>query len=63
MSIRDARLDRAIKSGNVKLQRLIRKENEQWELAGCARQDGDKTAELQHTQNAREYSRMAQELT
>lgn len=60
MAIRDARLQRA--RGNPYLERLIRKENMEWELAGYARQDGDHAAEAAHTEMAREYSRQAREL-
>jgi hypothetical protein len=34
---------------------LLRKENQEWELAGCARQDRDTKDELKHTELAREY--------
>lgn len=59
MSIRDARLDRH--RDNEEYQRLTRKENQEWELAGLARQDGDDAAAQRHTENARYYARLAQE--
>ena len=59
MAIRDARLDRH--RDNPEYQRLMRKANQEWELAGLARQDGDQRAATQHTNNAREYERRAQE--
>jgi hypothetical protein len=37
------------------------KANQQWELAGCARQDGDMKASAEHTEKAREYDRLANE--
>lgn len=60
MTVRDTRLQRA--RGNPYLEQLIRKENMEWQLAGCARQDGDHAAEVVHNEMAREYSRQAREL-
>ena len=51
MSIRDARPDNHWR----------RKENREWELAGLARQDGDREAEARHTAKAREYAVYAAE--
>jgi len=42
--------------------RARRKADQHWELAGCARHDGDTKEELRHTALAREYSRWAAEL-
>lgn len=42
-------------------ERLIRKANQEWDMAGLARQDGDKKDEAEHTRKAREYDRMARE--
>ena len=39
--------------GAVKYYR--RKENQAWEMAGCARQDGDKADEERYTKEAREF--------
>lgn len=57
MALRDRRLD----TDNPTERHYYRKANEQWELAGCARVDGDKTAEADHTARAREYERLARE--
>jgi hypothetical protein len=43
----------SIRSGKGFPPRHIRKADQEWELAGCARQDGDKAAELKHTERAR----------
>lgn len=37
----------------------IRKSNQAWELAGCARQDGDKEDEQKHIELARMWARKA----
>jgi hypothetical protein len=42
--------------------RLRRKADQQWELAGLARQDGDMKASDEHTAKAREYDRQLGEL-
>jgi hypothetical protein len=42
---------------DAQLERLRRKRDQEWELAGPARQDGDKTAAAEHTEKAREYAR------
>lgn len=39
--------------------RLRRKADQEWEMAGLARQDRDSRAEAQHTAQAREYNRQA----
>lgn len=61
MAIRDAALDRARKADNGVAERYLRKANQHWDLAGCARQDGDSEAEAQHTALAREYQQLANE--
>ena len=38
-----------------------RKADQQWELAGCARTDGDRQAEQSHTDKAREYEQLARD--
>ena len=40
------------------LNRLRRKADQAWELAGCARQDGDKADEARWTAEALEYTRL-----
>lgn len=40
---------------------FTRKADQQWDLAGLARQDGDTIAEQKHTALAREYERQAME--
>lgn len=40
---------------------LMMKADQEWEMAGLARQDGDMKASEQHTANAREYQRKAGE--
>jgi hypothetical protein len=52
MSIRDARPYNDYR----------RKANQQWDLAGLARQDGDKKAEAEHTEKAREYDQLANDM-
>ena len=52
MSIRDARPYNDYR----------RKANQQWELAGQARQDGDKEAELEHMRKAKEFDQLANEV-
>lgn len=37
------------------------KADQEWELAGLARQDGDHQDALKHTEKAREYQRLARE--
>lgn len=39
----------------MSLEALRRKADQSWEMAGLARQDGDKADEARHTANAREY--------
>lgn len=39
--------------------RAQRKADQEWELAGCARRDGDSLAELRHTEKARTWQRIA----
>lgn len=39
------------------LEKLQRKRDQEWEMAGLARQDGDAAAEKAHTANARLISR------
>jgi hypothetical protein len=41
--------------------RWTRKADQEWDMAGLARQDGDREAERQHTERAREYERKAHE--
>lgn len=53
MAIRDNRY----KDGNP----WKRKENIEWEMAGLARQDGDKQDEERHTAKAREFAQKAVE--
>lgn len=48
-------------SKDLHLERLRRKRDQSWDLAGCARQDGDKTDEARHTADAREYERQIKE--
>lgn len=38
-----------------------RKADQEWEMAGCARQDGDRIDEMKHTEKAREYERLSRE--
>lgn len=47
---------------DISNERLIRKANQHYEMAGCARQDGDKVDELKHLQMAKEYDRLLMEL-
>lgn len=43
-------------------QRLRRKADQEWDMAGLARQDRDPTDEKRHTDKAREYERQLGEL-
>lgn len=43
------------------LERLRRKRDQAWEMAGLARQDGDKDDEKRRTDEAREYQRQIAE--
>lgn len=53
MSIRDNRFS----SANP----YARKANQEWELAGCARRDGDDEAARKHTDKARELEQLARD--
>jgi len=57
MAIRDARIGRY----GIVSDRLLRKANQEWELAGMCRRDGDTSGEKQHTDQAREYEQLALE--
>lgn len=41
-------------TGDDYLDRLRRKEDQEWDMAGLARQDGDTTDEKNHTEKARD---------
>lgn len=43
------------RSDDEALERLRRKRDQEWELAGLARQDRDYQAEARHTANAKDY--------
>lgn len=49
----------AIRTGRRSYYRI--KADQEWEMAGLARQDGDHAAEKEHTRKAREYDAMALE--
>lgn len=53
MALRDADVMRH--PNDPALARLRRKANQAWDMAGCARQDGDKADETRHTEEARRY--------
>ncbi len=57
MAIRDRRPAGA----NADYDRYRRKSNQEWDMAGLARQDGDAKAAEKHTAAAREYDRLARE--
>ena len=42
--------------------RLRRKADQEWDMAGLARQDGDIPDSIRHTEKAREYERQLGEL-
>ena len=42
--------------------RLRRKADQHWEMAGLARQDGDKLDEARHTAQARDYEQQLRDL-
>lgn len=41
---------------------LRRKADQQWDMAGLARQDNDCDAEIEHTEKARDYERQLGEM-
>lgn len=43
-------------------ERLKMKADQEWDMAGYARQDGDSKAEAEHTEKAREYERQLADL-
>lgn len=47
---------------NWSVDKLRRKANQEWELAGLARQDGDKADAAKHTELARLYDQRAADL-
>lgn len=49
------------RSDDPVLERLRRKRDQEWDMAGLARQDRDSKAELAHTKKAREYERQIKE--
>jgi hypothetical protein len=40
----------------MSIEKLQRKEDQAWEMAGLARQDGDKVDEKRHTDEARQFA-------
>ena len=48
--------------GSPDLERLRRKRDQAWEMAGLAWKDGDKKDEEKHTREAQEYARQIREL-
>jgi hypothetical protein len=44
------------------IQRLRMKADQEWDMAGLARRDGDRADEIRHTEKAREYERLIGEL-
>lgn len=50
------------RSDNQQIERLRRKRDQAWEMAGLARKDQDTADELRHTNEAKEYSRQLSEL-
>jgi len=45
----------------MSLEKLRRKADQEWEMAGLARMDGDTKDEIKHTEAAREYERLIRE--
>jgi hypothetical protein len=60
MSIRTANAGNRL-SGDVYLDRMRRKRDQAWEMAGLARRDNDKTDEARHTAEARDWERRISE--
>lgn len=58
MTIRNAELS----SNDPLINRLRRKRDQEWDMAGLARQDGDFPAMRKHTEQAKEYQRQLGEL-
>jgi hypothetical protein len=50
-----------LRSNNPEYIRLMRKSDQEWELGGLARQDGDTKDMEKHYELARKYQREAQE--
>ena len=50
------------RSDNLHIERLRRKRDQAWEMAGLARQDGDSADQKRWTDEAREYQRQLAEL-
>ncbi len=48
-------------SGDAMRDRLRRKADQEWDMAGLARQDGDHADAAKHTAAAREYERQLRE--
>jgi hypothetical protein len=46
---------------DVELERLLRKRDQEWEMAGLAQQDGDTAAAAKHTAAAKDYQRLVRE--
>lgn len=55
--------DKGFPSGDPQRDRLRRKANQEWDMAGLARQDGDRADEKRHTDLARDYERQLAELS
>jgi hypothetical protein len=55
--------DKGFPSGDPARDRLRRKANQEWDMAGLARQDGDAADAERHTKAAREYERQLRELS
>lgn len=53
--------DRGYPSGDATADRLRRKANQEWDMAGLARQDGDLKDAERHTNLARDYERQLRE--
>lgn len=50
-----------MKQRNPNADRYRRKADQEWEMAGLARRDGDKADEARHTAKARKYERLCRE--
>lgn len=51
-----------LKSADPEYLRYRRKADQQWDLAGMARADGDRKAEARHTEQAREFEELAAQI-
>jgi hypothetical protein len=62
MAIKNLIAGKPVTDYHPQIQRLRRKADQEWDMAGLARQDGDTTAAQRHTENARSFERQLRDL-